>query len=99
MASEEVSFLCGVIEKGSEGNLARGSIRLRNREHIEVPPNDPGLGYIKPGRPRMGVSKDGVIWAVYNRPKVKLLRMLERGALITEEVLEVYQPRYLCHTC
>jgi hypothetical protein len=90
-----ISFLCGTIRNWGELMTEWGIIRLRSSAEIHVSRNDPGLTHVQPGRMRMVIVKDGIIWAVYNRPKVKLLRRLEQGGLITEEVLELYQPRYL----
>ncbi len=92
--SNNITFLCGVTENWPD-RLANGMIALRNGEMLKVSPNDPGLSHVLSGRRRMIIVKGGVIWAVYSRPRIKLLRKLERGDFVTAEVLELYSPRYI----
>ena len=90
-----ISFLCGLIPRGSGNLLGQGHILLKSGQGIKVISTDPGLRYVKPGRRRMVVAKDGEILAVYGRPRIRLLRTLERGGVITAEVLECSHPMYL----
>jgi hypothetical protein len=89
-----VSFLCGKIERDPRYNLVRGIIMFTYGEHLRVLPDDPGLSYIKAGKRRMVVVKDETIVAVFGKPRIKLLGMLERGAKVTQDLLDCYQPMY-----
>jgi hypothetical protein len=84
------SFLCGVIV----GSNRPGTIKTRDAE-IHVRPNDPGLTRIVVGRNLLVVVSDGEILAVYDCPRIKLMRMIETGRTVTNEILERYQPMYL----
>ena len=97
-AQQNITFLCGVIDPRDslyrESNIKKGIIYLRRYGKITVQPSDPGLRYVISGRCRMIVVREGAIWTIYGRPRIKLLRMLERGIYITEEILEMYSPMY-----
>ncbi|MFA5132173.1 MAG: hypothetical protein WC444_02485 [Candidatus Paceibacterota bacterium] len=94
-APKEITFLCGKVMPYSDDLVGVGIVKLRNGSRIEVPQNDPGLEKVRAGMPRMIVVKNNRIWAVYARPRIRLLRMLERGADVTEEILEMYRPMYM----
>ena len=88
-------FLCGVIEKNPSW-LADGFIKLNARDgYIAVENTDKGLALIQPGKRLLVVVSDGVIWAVFRRPKIRLMIMIGNGTPITEEILEMYNPVYL----
>ena len=91
--NQGIRFLCGKISR-REDCLPRGEIRLRNGESLRVDQSDKGLHVIVPGKRRMVIVKDGEIIAVFGRPRIKLLRMLERGATITQDLIDCYSPMY-----
>ncbi len=98
--NNEVTFLCGKVMPGSTGLLSLGIIQLKNRDvkglavQVQVKPNDPGLAYIAPNNTRMVIARNGLIVAVFGRPRIKLLRMLERGANITQDLIDCFSPMY-----
>lgn len=87
--------LCGVIEPPPNTRLAVGFIELkRGGGSLEVSPNDPGLAKIKAGTRRMIIVKDGRIIAVFGRPRIKLLRMLEQNIEVTQDFIDCFGPMY-----
>jgi hypothetical protein len=97
---KDVTFLCGVVKPDSEELLDVGIIRLRGRTvdgkrpELKVSHNDPGLRYVLPGRCRMIILHEGVIIAVYARPRIKLLRMLEQGSPVGRRLIRKEKPLY-----
>ena len=95
------TYLCGTVQPHSEAELARGVVLLKGNNSVRffVSPDDPGLVKVVAGRRRLVVVEcvdlKCEILAVYGRPRIRLIRLLERGCHVTEEVLECYLPMYL----
>lgn len=100
MTDQKFAFLCGTVAPGSQALLSIGIIRLKNHDmngeavEIKVSQNDPGLAKISPGKKRMVIAKEGKIIAVFGRPRIKLLRMLERGADLNQDLIDCFSPMY-----
>lgn len=98
--NNEVTFLCGRVMPDSLNLLSRGVIRLNNYDvngeviQIRVQLDDAGLAYIVPNKTRMVIARNDLIIAVFGRPRIKLLRMLERGANITQDLIDCFSPMY-----
>lgn len=86
--------LCGVIEPSPNPRLSLGLIELKRGGSLRVSPDDPGLAKIQAGKMRMIIVKDGRIIAVFGRPRVKLLRMLEQGVAVTQDFIDCFSPMY-----
>lgn len=86
--------LCGVIEPAPNPRLSLGLIELKRGGSLRVSPDDPGLAKIQAGKRRMIIVKDGKIIAVFGRPRIKLLRMLEQGAAVTQDFIDCFSPMY-----
>lgn len=89
--SNALSHLAGVI-----GGVRAGKIFLMNGGgSLSVSSNDPGISHIRQsGRFQMIVARDGIIVAIYGRPRMKLLQKLGAGIPVTDEELWLYRPRY-----
>jgi hypothetical protein len=89
-----VSFLCGRVTQIMKGVLEPGTMQVATNDACQVvSENDPGLSSIKKNKSQFIVFRNQHIWAVYNRPRMKLLFLLARDdSLITEEILQLYTP-------
>lgn len=98
--NNEVTFLCGRVMPDSLNLLSRGVIRLNNCDvngeviQIWVQLDDAGLAYIVPNKTRMVIARNDLIIAVFGRPRIKLLRMLEHGVNITQDLIDCFSPMY-----
>lgn len=90
----KISFLCGKIKVESERLISLGIIQLWDGQEILVSPGDKGLKYVLSGKQRMIVVKNDTILAVYARPRIRLLRILEQGIDPTSDLLHSYVPLY-----
>ena len=92
--SNGVDFLCGKIVKIRE--LPGGGLMVFTRDDSVLvgPGQEVVVKKITIGRRRMIILRDGIILGLFGRPRIRLLGMVLRGALITEEVIECYLPMY-----
>lgn len=98
--NQKLAFLCGRVMPDSLNLLSRGVIRLNNYDvngeviQIRVQLDDAGLAYIVPNKTRMVIVRNDLIIAVFGRPRIKLLRMLEHGVNITQDLIDCFSPMY-----
>lgn len=90
-----IDFLCGKVVEILEGDR-NGSMRVFTRydEVWIAPGQEEAKNRIVVGRRRMIVLKNGRILGIFGRPRIRLLQMINRGARITEEVIECSFPMY-----
>ena len=89
------TFLCGMVAPGSDSYLTRGIIQLRDENRLSVVASDPGLRKIKAGRRCMVIVRNGRILAVFRRPRINLIRLIEGGVPMTRKLLSDESPAYL----
>lgn len=92
--SNSIDFLCGKVVKMIE--LPSGGLMVFTRDDsVFVGPNQKAVvKRISVGKRRMIILRDGVVLGLFGRPRIRLLGMVLRGALITQEVIECYLPMY-----
>lgn len=89
-----IDFLCGKVAKVQR--LPNGWTRIYSRfDDVSIAPGQEDcLNKITEGHRRMIVLRNGVVLGVFGRPRIRLLQMIQRGASITEEVIECSLPMW-----
>lgn len=94
MLPNGLAYLCGRTINYLPA-LAGGEVYLRNGGHVRVDVDDPGFKFLQADKFCFLVLLKGRIWAIYRRPKIKLLQLLaSENPTITDEILELHQPVY-----
>ncbi len=96
VVSEKVlkcTFFCGVVR--SLVSSGRGVIISNGRaEYVVQSSNDGGLAYLQVGRRYLVVFYLGRIVAVYRRPRISLIRLLDGDGVPTATTLQKFNPVY-----
>lgn len=92
-----IDLLCGKVVRVRYLPSGAAMVFTRFDEVVVDAGQEEAIRMISEGRRRMIVLRNGFVLGIFGRPRIRLLQMIQRGALITSEVIECSFPMYPKH--